>query len=61
VIGTYANKKQGRPPLPKGESKGKYGPIRLSDADVKAFTKARKKSDHKTLSGWMRETLRQAV
>jgi len=47
--------------LPKGESKGKYVPIRLSDADVKAFTKAMKKSDHKTLSGWIRYTLREAV
>lgn len=53
--------KRGRPPLKKGEAKGKYVPIRLSDADVKAFTKAMKKSDHKTLSGWIRFTLRQAV
>jgi hypothetical protein len=53
--------KRGRPALPKGEAKGKYVPIRLSDADVKAFTKAMKKSDHKTLSGWIRHTLREAV
>jgi len=53
--------KKGRPALPKGEAKGKYVPIRLNDADVKAFTKAMKKSDHGTLSGWMRETLRSAV
>jgi hypothetical protein len=55
------SKKRGRPPLPKGESKGKYVPVRLSDADLKLFTKAMKKSDHKTLSGWIRFTLRQAV
>jgi hypothetical protein len=54
-------KKRGRPPLPKKEAKGKYVPIRLSDADVKAFTKAMKKSEHKTLSGWIRHTLRDAV
>jgi hypothetical protein len=53
--------KRGRPALPKGEAKGKYVPIRLSDADVKAFTKAMKKSGQKTLSGWIRHTLRQAV
>ena len=54
-------KKRGRPALPKGEAKGKYVPVRLSDADVKLFTKAMKKSDHTTLSGWMRQTLRDAV
>jgi len=53
--------KRGRPPLPKGESKGKYVPVRFSDADLKAFTKAMKKSGHKTLSGWIRSTLRDAV
>lgn len=54
-------KKRGRPPLPKGESKGKYVPVRLSDADVKLFTKAMKKSEFKTLSGWIRNTLRESV
>ena len=54
-------RQRGRPPLPKGESKRKYVPVRLSDADVKAFTKAMKKSDHKTLSGWIRQTLRDAI
>ena len=47
--------------MPKGESKGKYVPIRFTDADIKAFTKAMKKSDHKTLSGWIRFTLREAI
>jgi len=51
---------RGRPPLPKKEVKGKYVPLRLSDADVKQFTKAMKKSGHKTLSGWIRSTLREA-
>lgn len=53
--------KRGRPTLPKGEAKGKYVPIRLSDADVEAFTKAMKKTGDKTLSGWIRSTLRDAV
>ena len=54
-------KQRGRPPLPKKEAKGKYVPIRLSDDDVKQFTKAMKKSEHKTLSGWIRHNLREAV
>jgi hypothetical protein len=54
-------KKRGRPPLPKGEAKGKYVPLRLKDADVKAFTKAMKKSEYKNLSEWIRATLREAV
>ena len=54
-------KKLGRPVLPKDQLKGKYVPIRFNDADLKAFTKAMKKSDHKTLSGWIRHTLREAV
>jgi len=53
--------KRGRPALAKGQAKAKYVPIRLSEDDVKAFTQAMKKSDQKTLSGWMRETLRQSV
>jgi peptidyl-tRNA hydrolase len=58
---TKSTKKRGRPALPKGEVKAKYVPVRLSDADVKAFMKAMKKSDHKTLSSWIRQTLRDAV
>ena len=54
-------KKRGRPALPKGESKGKYVPVRLSPDDLKAFTKAMAKSEHTTLSGWIRYTLKAAV
>lgn len=54
-------KKRGRPPLPKGHVKAKYVPIRLNADDLKLFTKAMKKSEHKTLSGWIRHTLRQAA
>ena len=60
-MATAKKPKRGRPALPKGETKGKYVPLRLSEADYKAFAKAMKKSDHKTLSGWIRFTLREAV
>jgi len=53
--------KRGRPPLPKGHAKAKYVPVRLNDADIKAFNKAMKKSEHPTLSAWIRHTLREAV
>lgn len=58
---TESTKKRGRPALPKGEAKGKYVPVRFSDADLKAFNKAMKRSGHKTLSGWIRSTLREAI
>jgi hypothetical protein len=54
-------KKRGRPPLPKGHAKGKYVPVRLTDEDFKAFSKAAKASEHKTLSGWIRHVLREAT
>ena len=54
-------KKRGRPQLPKGEAKTKYVPVRFSDAELKAFTKAAEKSSHKTLSAWIRHTLKEAV
>lgn len=47
--------------MPKAEVKAHYVPLRLSNADYKAFAKAMKKSDYKTLSGWIRYTLREAV
>lgn len=54
-------KKRGRPVLPKGEAKTKYVPVRFSDAELKAFTKAAEKSPHKTLSAWIRHTLSEAI
>ena len=54
-------KKRGRPQLPKGEAKNKYVPVRFSDSELKAFTKAAEKSQHKTLSAWIRHTLKEAV
>jgi uncharacterized protein (DUF1778 family) len=52
-------RKPGRPKLPKGHAKASYIPIRVSDEDRKMFERAAKASDHKTLSGWIRHTLRE--
>ena len=54
-------RERGRPPLPKGHAKAKYVPVRLNDEDLKVFTKAAKKSEHPTLSAWIRDALRKAV
>jgi len=54
-------KKRGRPPLPKGEVKEGYIPIRVKPEERKMFEKAAKTSEHKTLSGWIRHTLREAA
>lgn len=54
-------KKIGRPKLPKGQAKGKIVPMRLSESEVKRFTKAAEKSPHKTLSAWMRQSLHDAA
>ena len=54
-------KKMGRPKLPKGHAKGVIVPVRVNPEDRKLFQKAAKASDHKTLSGWIRHTLKNAV
>jgi len=54
-------KKRGRPPLPKGHVKGKIVPVRLNDDELKLFTKAANKSEHESLSSWIRHTLREAA
>lgn len=54
-------KKRGRPKLPKGEVKEGYIPIRVKPEERKLFEKAAKASEHQTLSGWIRHTLRQAA
>ena len=56
-----ATKKLGRPKLPKGEAKGKIVPVRLNGEELKLFTKAASASEHKTLSGWIRHSLREAA
>lgn len=54
-------KKIGRPKLPKAEAKGKIVPVRLNGEELKLFTKAAKASEHKTLSSWIRHSLRKAT
>jgi len=54
-------KKMGRPKLPKGHAKGVIRPIRFTEADIKMFERAAKASEHKTLSGWIRHSLREAA
>jgi hypothetical protein len=54
-------KKIGRPKLPKGHAKGKIVPVRFNDEELKAMTKCADKSEHKTLSAWIRHTLKQAA
>ncbi len=53
--------KIGRPKLPKGHAKGKILPVRVSPDDLKLFAKAAKASEHKTLSAWIRDTLRKVA
>ena len=54
-------KKIGRPKLPKGHAKGLIVPVRMNPDDRKLFEKAAKASEHKTLSAWIRHTLRAAA
>jgi hypothetical protein len=54
-------KKIGRPKLPKGHAKGSIVPVRVNDEDRKLFERAAKASEHKTLSAWIRHTLREAA
>jgi uncharacterized protein (DUF1778 family) len=56
-----STKKLGRPKLPKGAAKGRIVPVRLSDEELKLFTKAANASEHKTLSGWIRHSLREVA
>lgn len=54
-------KKMGRPKLPKGHVKGDIIPVRVNPDDRKLFERAAKASEHKTLSGWIRHSLREAA
>lgn len=54
-------RKPGRPKLPKKHVKASYIPIRVNDEDRRLFEKAANASEHKTLSGWIRDTLREAA
>ena len=54
-------KKIGRPKLPKGHAKGVIVPVRVNPEDRKLFEKAANASEYKTLSAWIRHTLREAA
>jgi uncharacterized protein (DUF1778 family) len=54
-------KKMGRPKLPKGHAKAVIVPVRVNPEDRKLFEKAAKAGDHKTLSAWIRHTLRESA
>jgi uncharacterized protein (DUF1778 family) len=54
-------KKMGRPKLPKGHAKTDIIPVRVNPEDRKLFEKAADKSEHKTLSAWIRYALREAA
>ena len=54
-------KKIGRPKLPKGHAKADIIPVRVNPDDRKLFEKAANASEHKTLSAWIRHTLRKAA
>lgn len=54
-------KKVGRPKLPKGHALGKIVPVRLNDDELNLFTKAAEASPHKSLSSWIRHSLREAA
>jgi len=51
----------GRPKLPKGHAKADIIPVRVNPEDRKLFEKAANASEHKTLSGWIRHTLRESA
>jgi uncharacterized protein (DUF1778 family) len=47
--------------VPKGHAKGVIVPVRVNAEDRKLFEKAAKASEHKTLSVWIRHTLKKAT
>jgi predicted HicB family RNase H-like nuclease len=53
-------KKAGRPPLPKGEAKGRIVPVRFNADDLRAITVAAK-AKKQTVSEWIRSTLNAAT
>jgi hypothetical protein len=61
VTNKKSTKKMGRPKLPKGQAKGRIVPVRFSEAELKEMAKALKASEQRTLSEWIRETLKKAT
>ena len=56
-----STKNMGRPKLPKGHAKGVIRPIRFTESELKMYEKEARASEYKTLSGWVRHTLREAM
>jgi uncharacterized protein (DUF1778 family) len=53
-------KKAGRPPLPRGQAKGRIVPVRFKPDDLKLI-EASAKANKQTVSEWIRSTLNAAV
>ncbi|HEV2297904.1 MAG TPA: hypothetical protein VGR72_05255 [Candidatus Acidoferrales bacterium] len=53
-------KKVGRPPLPKGEAKGRIVPVRFTGNALKAMVAAAR-TKRQSLSEWIRSTLEAAI
>lgn len=52
--------KPGRPPLPKGESKGKFLRVRVTPDELRSFEKMAK-ANSKSVSEWSRGILNAAI
>jgi predicted HicB family RNase H-like nuclease len=53
-------KKAGRPPLPRGEAKGRIVPVRFTGDALRAMTAAAR-AKKQSLSEWIRSTLEAAI
>ena len=60
VIETKKTRKPGRPPLPKGESKGKFLRVRVTPHELREFEKTAK-ANGKNVSEWSRGILNAAI
>jgi hypothetical protein len=53
-------RKPGRPPLPKGQAKGRIVPVRLTSGQAALFGRVAK-ANRQTLSEWIRDALNAKV
>jgi predicted HicB family RNase H-like nuclease len=53
-------RKPGRPPLPKGDAKGKFLRVRVSPEDLRVI-EAAAKAKKQSVSEWIRSTLRAVI
>ena len=59
-MGQKKHSNPGRPPLPKGQAKGKIIPVRITNAEASLWAKTAKASKQ-TLSDWIRSTLNATI